>query len=80
MRIRTSLLATVACLATALPLSAQSSPPDFLEEFGGHFNQSSRKFTALAEAIPAADYDWRPMEGTSSVAEVFMHIARYNYY
>jgi uncharacterized damage-inducible protein DinB len=61
------------------PTEDPSTPPGFATEFGGQFNGSARKLVALAEAMPAASYSWRPMEGVSSVAEVFMHIARYNY-
>lgn len=61
------------------PAQAQSAPPGFGQEFAGQFNGSARKLVALAEAMPADRYGWRPMEGVSSVAEVFMHIARYNY-
>ncbi|HSG07843.1 MAG TPA: DinB family protein [Longimicrobiales bacterium] len=61
------------------PTEEPSTPPGFANEFAGQFNGSARKLVALAEAMPAASYSWRPMEGVSSVAEVFMHIARYNY-
>ena len=33
------------------------------------------KFIALAEAIPAEKYSWRPMTGVRSVGEVFKHVA-----
>jgi hypothetical protein len=33
------------------------------------------KFTALANAIPAEKYAWRPAPGVRSVGEVFMHVA-----
>jgi hypothetical protein len=33
------------------------------------------KFTALANAIPAEKYSWRPAPGVRSVGEVFMHVA-----
>jgi len=33
------------------------------------------KFTALANAIPADKYAWRPAPGVRSVGEVFMHVA-----
>ena len=33
------------------------------------------RFLALAEAIPAEKYSWRPAEGVRSVGEVFMHVA-----
>ena len=67
-------------LASAAPAAAQSSPPDFLEEFSGQFEASARKFVALAEAMPAEAYAWQPMEGVASVASVYLHIARYNYF
>jgi len=60
-------------------LVAQSAPPGFAEEFQGQFEASARKLVALAEAMPAEKYSWRPMEGVASVGEVFMHIATYNY-
>ncbi len=61
-------------------LLAQSSPPDFLVEFEEHFNASADKVVALAKAMPEESYTWSPMEGVASVAHVYMHIARYNYY
>ena len=33
------------------------------------------KFMALAEAIPADMYAWRPTHGVRSISEVFMHVA-----
>lgn len=33
------------------------------------------KFKALAEAIPAEKYTWRPAPGVRSVGEAFMHVA-----
>lgn len=75
-----AVLAVFATLvAVAAPLSAQSATPDFREEWRGQFEASARKFVALAEAMPAAGYDWRPGEGVASVVEVYMHVARYNY-
>lgn len=38
------------------------------------------KFTSLAEAMPADDLAYRPMEGVRSVQEVFIHIAADNWY
>ncbi len=37
-----------------------------------------RKYVALAEALSADQYSWRPMKGTRSAGEVFMHIAGAN--
>ena len=35
---------------------------------------------SLSEAMPEELYDWSPGEGVMSVARVYAHIARYNYY
>jgi uncharacterized damage-inducible protein DinB len=71
-------LVLVACGVTP-SLRAQSQTPEFRQEFSGQFGASARKLVALAEAMPATSYDWRPMDGAASVARVYMHIARYNY-
>ena len=73
------LLLAVSTLALAAPAAAQSAPRNFQAEIRGQFEASARKLVALAEAMPAATYEWRPMEGVASVARVYMHIARYNY-
>ena len=74
----TLVLVFVAC-GIAPSLRGQSTPPDFRQEFSRQFEASARKLVALAEAMPAASFDWRPMDGVASVARVYMHIARYNY-
>jgi hypothetical protein len=38
-----------------------------------------KKFTSLAEAIPADKMTWRPGDGVRSMAEIFMHTAGANY-
>lgn len=78
--LRASALPLILILATSPALSAQSAPDDFRSEFGAQFDASARKLVSLARAMPAESYDWRPMEGVASVADAFMHIARYNYY
>jgi uncharacterized damage-inducible protein DinB len=75
-----ALLTIPVILVSYAPAAAQSSPPDFLEEFSGQFEASARKLVMLAEVMPGHAYEWRPMEGVASVASVYMHIARYNYY
>lgn len=44
-------------------------------EFLRQFAAAATKLTRLAEAMPAENYGWRPMEGVRSVSEVFMHVA-----
>ena len=38
-----------------------------------------QKFVALATAVPADKYNWRPAEGVRSIGEVFLHISAANY-
>lgn len=39
----------------------------------------SARVLQLAEAMPEEKYSWRPMEGVSSVGEVYLHMAQANY-
>jgi uncharacterized damage-inducible protein DinB len=41
---------------------------------------AKEKLMALAEAMPAEKYGWRPAEGVRSVGEVFLHVAGGNYF
>ena len=41
--------------------------------------QMQKKYTDLAQAIPADKYTWRPEPGTRSVSELFLHVAGANY-
>ncbi len=70
---------TLAVGGSLCQASAQSAPPNFLEEFEGQFGASASKLVALAEAMPGSAYEWSPGEGVASVARVYLHIARYNY-
>lgn len=49
------------------------------EGYDGEWGHVSQQLTALAEAILAEKYSWRPAPGVRSVSEVFMHIAVANY-
>lgn len=70
--------ASLLVFALAAPAAAQT-PPAFLEEWLLQFNASAEKFVALAEAMPADRYTWSPGEGVMPVAQVYMHVSRYNY-
>ena len=69
-------------LLSAATLMAQK--PEFLEGLGqgyaGEWTHASRQLVALAEAIPAEKYSWRPAAGVRSTGEVFMHIAGTNFF
>jgi uncharacterized damage-inducible protein DinB len=43
-------------------------------------DQAQEKLMALANAMPAEKYGWRPGEGVRSVGEVFNHVASANYF
>jgi hypothetical protein len=76
-------LKPLSALGIALVLAgnaqAQSTPTDYRDEFMRHFEQSSRKLISLSDAIPQELYTWSPSEGVMPIAQVYMHIARYNY-
>ena len=46
----------------------------------GEWRHVSNQLVALAEAIPAEKYGWRPAPGVRSTSEVLMHIAVANFY
>ncbi len=77
--IRTALLvATLALGAGAL--SAQATPnresgAEFRKQFMNDLDTLASKVLALANAVPAEKYSWRPTTGVRSFGEVFMHIA-----
>jgi hypothetical protein len=79
-----SQLATLVALGSALlapsTVRAQSAPDAasagaVRQQFLTDLDTLQTKFLALAEAIPADKYSWRPMAGTRSVGEVFKHVA-----
>ncbi len=76
---RVTSLVLVSAILGAAPIGAQSAATDYRDEIMRHFEQSTRKLTSLAEAVPGELYTWRPGEGIMSIAQVYMHIARYNY-
>lgn len=66
--------------ASVLTTQAQQTESNdtFRKQFSRHFQYASRVL-ALAKAMPADTYSWRPQNGVMSVEEVYTHIARYNY-
>jgi len=65
-------------------LQGQHAPVDPLEGvwqgYDGEWGHVSRQLIALAEAMPATTYAWRPGPGVRSTSEVFMHIAQANFF
>ncbi len=58
---------------------ADATPP-VVEALLRDIETVEEKMIALAEAIPEAQFDWRPAEGVRSVAEVITHVAADNYF
>jgi uncharacterized damage-inducible protein DinB len=58
---------------------AQDAPSGFRAEFLHQFDQSMAKVVALAEAVPAETYARRPVPAVMPLAQMFAHIARFNY-
>jgi len=73
-----------AVIVGAAALYGQQARVDPLEGlwqgFDGEWVHVSRQLVALAEAIPAEKFAWRPGPGVRSTSEVFMHIAVANFY
>jgi len=69
----TVLAAPVAARAQSVPDAASAAA--VRQQFLTDLDTIQSKFVALAEAIPADKYSWRPMAGTRSVGEVFKHVA-----
>ena len=71
----------LAMVLGALTLHAQIDPLEGLwQGYDGEWNHVSRQLVALAEAIPADKFAWRPGPGVRSTSEVVMHIAITNFY
>jgi uncharacterized damage-inducible protein DinB len=77
-----TVLMWLALSTTLLHAQSASSNPQFegiWEGYDGEWGHVSRQLIALAEAIPADKYSWRPQPGVRSVSEVLVHIAQANF-
>lgn len=78
-----TILMLFALSATMLNAQAARQNPQYeglWEGYDGEWGHVSRQLIALAEAIPADKYSWRPGPGVRSVSEVLMHITQANFY
>jgi uncharacterized damage-inducible protein DinB len=75
-------LLVLSTILAALSLHAQRVDPldGIWQGYDGEWRHVSNQLVALAEAIPAEKYAWRPGPGVRSASEVFMHIAIANFY
>lgn len=75
--VRFAALNCAAALAFAAP--AMSQAPSVMADLTSDVAEAEKKFVALAKAIPADKWDWRPGTGVRSVGEVLKHVASDNY-
>jgi len=78
-------LAAVVFSASAPTVMAQSILPreaalEVRKQFLADLDVLHGKFLALAEAVPAYRYAWRPAAEVRSIGEAFMHVASEYYY
>lgn len=66
---------------TQNPASLDKTPPsyDMKAQAIVDLQGLQKKYTELAESIPADKYTWRPEPGARSVSELFLHVASANY-
>lgn len=66
--------------AKGIAIQAKADPLDGLwQGYDGEWVHVSRQLLALAEAIPAEKFSWRPSPDTRSTSEVVMHLASANF-
>jgi len=73
--------ATIVGARSGILLEVTSAPriQGFRGEFLWELEIAERQLTAVAEAIPAEKYDWRPHEKARSVSEILVHVAVGNF-
>jgi hypothetical protein len=80
-RTTTAMVVTLAAASAASsPVAAQQVPNreaaiEVRKQFLTDLDTLQGKFVALARAIPAEKYAWRPAPGVRSIGEVFLHVA-----
>ncbi|HEX7122323.1 MAG TPA: DinB family protein [Gemmatimonadaceae bacterium] len=78
---RIRLAACLVTLGLAQPTIARAQDAAVLrQQLMSHFDMSMNKVIALAEAMPADRYEWKPQADAMPVGHVYAHIANYNFY
>jgi hypothetical protein len=79
-------LAIAPAVANQSPAPAPSAPDDKTPPSYDMKPQSildlqtmQKKFTSLADVIPADKFSWRPADGVRSFSEIFLHVSSANY-
>ena len=69
----------VIALAVLLPLCYAASMPDPAGEYAKHFGALAKLSVAVAQAMPAEKYGFRPHPESMDFAQLMSHIATTNY-
>lgn len=69
-----AILGLAAGAGAQAPSGAPSAPTGFRAEYVAEVESVGKKLVALAEAMPADKYSWRPAPGVRSVGEVYVHV------
>jgi uncharacterized damage-inducible protein DinB len=64
---------------TTVPVDKTSPSYDMKAQAVYDLQGLQKKFVALAGAMPAEKYTWRPADGVRSISELFLHISAANY-
>ena len=58
--------------------AVRAAPVGFRAEYAAGVDEVGQQLVALAQAIPAEKFSWRPAPGVRSVSEVYVHVAQGN--
>ncbi len=72
--LKTSAMLALLAVAAGMPVQAQTAKA----ELQAAIDDAASKVVALAEAVPAEKFGWRPAPGVRSVSEVLIHVASGN--
>lgn len=77
---KTAIVALCLCsaLVFAVPAGSDEHTSGFMYDVIGNMEFTGGRVIALAEAIPAEQYSWRPSEEVRTTSEVLMHIVGVN--
>ena len=70
----------VAMTMPAGPIAAQGGAAGLAGDVQRDIGVLEQKVVSLAEAMPPDKYEWTPMQGVRTVAQVYLHIAANNYF
>lgn len=71
-------IAALAIIAGVAPTWADQNESSFMEDVISNMDGANKKIIALAEAVPAEQFSWKPNIAVRSFSEVLIHVAAVN--